>query len=267
MLINESLYVVNKPPQVIEQLSQGNIDHFLELARWGHAMGMDMASILLTHPEIDEVELLPRVARAIHEELGCPIGLDTRNAEAIEATLSALRPYKLIVWTVTAEQHLLDLLLPITKRYSAVIAGMPMGHYSPHVPMNADERVAEARIILEACEGYGIPQEDVVIDAMCMPASLLEHTAYQVTLETLRQLHQMGVTTQLGIGNAGSDMPGSEQINLAYLLGAMPAGLDSAFINPGIAGLIECVRAMDMFTGRDPECRRYLQRWRSINRP
>ncbi|NPV74815.1 MAG: dihydropteroate synthase [Anaerolineae bacterium] len=266
MLINDQLYVINRPPEVIEPLSRGKIDYFLELARWGHAVGTDMTAILLTHPEINEVELLPRLARAIHDELGSPIGLDTRNAEAIEAALSELRPYKSIIWTVTAEQPLLDTLLPIAKRYGAAVAGMPMGRYSAHVPMTAEERVAEAKVILEACEGYGIPRQDVVIDAMCMPVGLLQSGAYRVALQTIAILHEMGITTQLGIGNAGSNMPDPKHIGLAYLLGAMSWGLDSAFINPGIDGLIESVRAMDMLTERDPACRRFLQRWRETQK-
>ncbi|MCC6146288.1 MAG: dihydropteroate synthase [Anaerolineaceae bacterium] len=263
MLINDQLYVINKPDSVIEPLSRGEIDYFMQLARWGHAVGTDMTAILLTHPEIDEVEVLPRLARAIHEELGSPVGLDTRNAEAIEAALAELQPYRSIIWTVTAEQPLLDTLLPIAKRYGAAVAGMPMGRFSGHVPMTAEERVAEAQVILEACEGIGIPREDVVIDAMCMPAGLLQANAYQVALQTIAILHDMGITTQLGIGNAGSNMPGPKTIGLAYLLGAMSWGLDSAFINPGIEGLIADVRAMDMLTERDPACRRYLKHWRA----
>jgi 5-methyltetrahydrofolate--homocysteine methyltransferase len=266
MLINDQLYVINKPENVIEALSKGQIDYFIELAKWGHSVGTDMAAILLTHPEINEVELLPRLARAIHEEIGSPVGLDTRNPEAIEAALSELRPYKSIIWTVTAEQALLDTLLPIAKRYGAVVAGMPLGRLSVHVPMTAGERLAEAKVILDACEGYGIPPEDVVIDALCMPVGLLELNSYRVTLETIASLHEMGLTTQVGIGNAGSKMPCPKHIGLAYLLGAMSWGLDSAFINPGIDGLIETVRAMDMLTERDPECHRYIQHWRSTQK-
>ncbi len=263
MLINDQLYVINKPDQVIEPLSRGQIDHFIELAKWGQMIGTDMTAILLTHPALDEVELLPRLARAVHEEIGSPIGLDTRNAEAIEAALIELRPYKSIIWTVTAEKDVLDSLLPIAKRYGAVVAGMPMGRFSAKVPQNATDRMAEVQVILDACDGYGIPPEDVVIDAICMPVGLLEPNSYRITLETISALHNKGITNQIGTGNAGSKMPGPDHINLSYLLGAMSWGLNSAFINPGIHGLIGNVRAMDMLTKHDPECRRYLQHWRS----
>jgi 5-methyltetrahydrofolate--homocysteine methyltransferase len=263
MLVNDQLYVISKPDDVIEPLSRGNIDHFLALARYGRAVGTDMTAILLTHPQIDEVALLPRLARAVLEETGAPVGLDTRNPEAIEAALVELRPYRSIIWTVTAEQQVLDALLPLAKRYNAVVAGMPMGRHSRGIPLSAEARLAEARVILDACEGYGSAPQDVVIDAIYMPVALLEPRAYQAALETIAGLRALGITSQLGIGNASSDMPGKDHINLAYLLGAMSWGLDSAFIDPHIPGLIGNVRAMDMLTERDPVCRRYLQGWRT----
>jgi 5-methyltetrahydrofolate--homocysteine methyltransferase len=264
ILINDRLYVVNQPESIVEPLSRGKFDYFLKLAKWGCSVGMDMTAIVLTHPEIDEVELLPKLVRAIHEETGKPVGMDTRNPEAIEAALFASRPYKSILWTVTAEQALLDTLLPIAKRYGAVVAGMPMGRISAHVPMTSGERLAEARNILDACEGYGIAPSDVVIDAICMPVALLEPYSYRVTLETIASVHQMGIATQIGVGNSSCGLPGPTQIDLAYLLGAMPWGLDAAFINPNIQGLTANVRAMDMLTERDPNCRLYLKHWRSI---
>ncbi|PKN81970.1 MAG: hypothetical protein CVU46_18440, partial [Chloroflexi bacterium HGW-Chloroflexi-8] len=168
MLINETLYVVNKPESVIEPISKGNFETFLELARWGQVMGTDMTALLITHPEINEVEILPRLARAIHEETGSPVGLDTRNPEAIEAALAELKPYRSIIWTVTAEQKVLDELLPIAKKYDAVVSGMPMGRNSINVPMTVEERLSEANTIIDACKAYDIPVENIVIDAVCM---------------------------------------------------------------------------------------------------
>jgi 5-methyltetrahydrofolate--homocysteine methyltransferase len=263
MLINDQLHVINKPENIIAPLSEGKIDYFLELAKWGKTVGTDMTAILISHPAINEVELLPKMAKAIHVETELPVGLDTRNPEAIEAALAALRPYKSIIWTVTAEQSVLETLLPIAKKYNAVVSGMPMGNQTSGVPMTVEERISEAEIIIEACLGIGIPKEDIVIDAICMPVALLEKNSYQISLKTLAILHEMGITSQLGIGNAGSNMPDRDHIHLAYLLGALSWGLDAAFINPGIEGLIPSVRAMDMLTERDPACRRFLKHWRS----
>lgn len=263
MLINDQLHVINKTEEVIEPLRRGNIDHFVNLAKWGKSVGTDITAILITHPEIDEVELLPKLAKTILKETGLPVGLDTRNTEAIDAALTEIHPYKSIIWTVTAEGHVLSSILPIAKKHNAVVAGMPMGGTATGVPMTVSERVSEAQTIIKTCMEYGIPIEDIVIDAICMPVALLQPQAYKITLETIALLGEENLTTQLGVGNASSNMPGREHIDLAYLIGALSWGLDAAFINPAITGLIPTVRAMDALTERDPDCRRYLKNWRS----
>lgn len=263
MLINDQLHVINKANSVIEPLSKGNIDYFLELAKWGKSCGADMTAILLTHPEIDEVSLLPKLAKAIHQETGMPVGLDTRNADAIEAALAELSPFKSIIWTVTAEEDMLEKILPIAKKYQAVVAGMPTGYSGSGVPMTPGERISAARKIIETCINFGIPKDDIVIDAICMPVALLQKDSFRTTVETIALLSEMQITSQLGIGNAGSNMPDRDSIHLSYLLGALSWGLDAAFINPGIPGLISTVRAMDMLTERDPDCRRFLKHYRS----
>ncbi len=263
MLINDQLHVINKPDEIINPLKEGNLDYFLELARWGKSIGTDMTAILITHPEIDEVYILPKLAKMILTETGLPVGLDTRNPQAIEAALAEISPFKSIIWTVTAEDEVLNELLPIAKKYNAAVAGMPMGLSPGGVPMTVTERIAAANKIIEACLGIGIPKEDIVIDAICMPVSLLQKDSYKISLETVARLSEMGITSQLGVGNAGSNMPDRDPIHLSYLLGAMSRGLDMAMINPGIPGLIANVRAMDMHTERDPDCRRFLKYYRS----
>jgi 5-methyltetrahydrofolate--homocysteine methyltransferase len=161
----------------------------------------------------------------------------------------------------------LEALLPIDKKYGAVVCGMPMGHASRQVPMTAEGRLAEARVIVEACEDIGIPREDIMIDVICMAAATMETNAMQVALDAVRMVHnELGVTTQLGIGNAGHGMPDQTRFDLAHLLAAMPFGLDTALVNPATEGLVECVRAMDFLLGVDETGGRYLNHWRTKRR-
>jgi len=256
--------VLDRPPIVLDELSAGRIDIMVDLARWSIRRGIDILTISINYPGLNEAELSARIAHAVKEELGCPLGIDSRNPDAVEAVLSTLQPYKGLVLTVTGEQEVLDLLLPIVKRYGAVVGGMPMGRYTRHIPMTVEERLAEARFILEACEGYGIPREDLVIDCIGLAAAALEPNAMQVTLQTAQAVHeQLGLTTQVGAWNASHGLPDPRYMDLAYLLAAMSWGIDIALIEPDTPGLIECVRALDFLTGRDPVGKRYLSHWRS----
>ncbi|NPV87851.1 MAG: dihydropteroate synthase [Anaerolineae bacterium] len=266
LLINDQPRIMDQDPRVKDELMAGRVDLLVEIARRGAALGADMAAVLVTDVDVDEVEMLPRAAVAIHNALGCPIGLDTRNPEALAAALEAMRPYRCFVSSVSGEPGVMEAMLPVVKRYNAVVAGMPMGRYSHLVPMSVEGRLAEARYILEVCAGYGIRREDVVMDGICMAASTLVAGAFRITLETLAAFHsQLGCATLLGIGNAGHGMPDPTRIDLAFLLGAMPWGLDSALVDPRTVALLESVRGMDFLTERDPTGKRYLQHWRAKN--
>jgi 5-methyltetrahydrofolate--homocysteine methyltransferase len=266
LLINDQLRVLDQSPQVLAELREGKLGKLLDLARFGQQVGMDMVDILVNHPDLDEATLLPEIAVAVHDEVGCPISLDSRNAEALERALSALQPHKALINSVTAETDSLETLLPIAKQYGAAVVGMPIGH-AHGLPKTVEGRLAEARAIVQTAERYGIPREEVVIDAICL-ASSAEPGSMRVTLETLRAVHRdLGVATILGIGNAGFGMPDQTRIDLAYLLAAVPWGLDAALVDPATVGLIESVRAIDFLTGSDAYGRRYIQHCRAKQAP
>jgi 5-methyltetrahydrofolate--homocysteine methyltransferase len=253
---------MDQSPEVLAELQEGKLDKLMQLARTGEAAGTDMVDILMNHRGLDEVALLPKIAVAVHEEIGCPVSLDSRSPEALAAALSALHPHKALINSVTAEGDSLADLLPIAREYGAAIVGMPIGH-AHGMPKTVEGRLAEARVIMQAAEEYSIPREDVVIDAICL-ASSAEPGSMQVTLDTLSALgEELGVATILGIGNAGFGMPDKTRIDLAYLLAAVPWGLDAALVDPATPGLVEGVRAVDFLVANDPYGCRYIGYYRT----
>jgi 5-methyltetrahydrofolate--homocysteine methyltransferase len=262
LLINDQLRVMDQSPEVLAELQEDKLDKILELARLGKQAGTDMVDILINHPGLDEVALLPKVASAVHEEIGCPISLDSRNPAALEAALESLQPYKALINSVTAETESLESLLPVAKKYGAAIVGMPIGHQFG-MPKTVEGRLVESRVIIEAAARHGIPAEDIVIDAICL-ASSAEPGSMLVTLETLGALrNHLKVATLLGIGNAGFAMPDQKRVDLAYLLAAVPWGLDAALVDPSTPGLVESVRAVDFLSGNDLYGKRYIEHDRS----
>jgi 5-methyltetrahydrofolate--homocysteine methyltransferase len=262
LLINGQLNIIGQDPCVLQELREGRFDSMMRLARAGVEKGVRTVDILLDHPELDEAALLPSLVRRLHEELDVFISLDSRNPAALDAVLSAIRPAKGLVNSVTAEKALLELLLPIVRKYGAAVVGIPIGeaHGLPHT---VEGRLAEARVILDAAQAAGIPREDVVLDGICLSAAV-EPGSFQVALETLRGLRQeCEVSTILGISNAGYGLPEPTIVEQAYLLAAIPWGLDAALIDPATPGLVESVLAMDYMVGNDPSGKRYLNYYRA----
>jgi hypothetical protein len=62
-------------------------------------------------------------------------------------------------------------------------------------------------------------------------------------------------------------MPKPTVVDLAYLIGAIPWGLNSALVNPHTIGLVETVRAMDFLVNNDIAGRRYIQWYRKNKKP
>jgi len=262
VLINDAFVIEENQPDLLQGVKVGCFDQVLALADLGARLGLDMVDILVNHPALDEVQVLPALAVAIHQRIGCPVSLDSRNPAAIEAALQALHPHKALVNSVSAEPDCLEAILPLVKKYGAAVVGMPMGR-EPGLPKTVEGRLAAARAILAAAERHGIARDDVVMDAICL-ASSVEPGSMAVTLETLRAFHsELGVATILGIGNAGFGMPDTTIIDLAYLIAAVPWGLDAALVDPRTPGLVALTRAIDFLTARDEFGLRYLKHYRT----
>ncbi len=258
VLINDQLKIIDQSPEIFDQLLEMKFDGILAKARSGYAKGIDMVDILISHPELNEVELLPRIARLIIREIGCPISLDSRNPEALEAALTEIRPYRGLINSVTAERESLNVLLPIAKKYNAAVVGMPIGD-TYGLPKILSERIFEAQVIIDACEGIGIDRESILMDGICL-ASSAEPESFQVTVESVKAFqNDLDVSTILGIANAGFGMPTPTVIDLAYLVAAIPWGLNSAIVNPATRGLIDTVRAIDFLVNNDIGGKRYIK--------
>jgi 5-methyltetrahydrofolate--homocysteine methyltransferase len=261
-LLIGDLSVKEQGPELVVELQAGRFDRLLELVRLRKEAGAEVIDILLAGTELDEVALLPAIATAIHTEVGCPLSLDSRDPAALSATLSALRPYKTLINSVSAEPDSLATLLPIAKEFGAAIVGMPIGpRYG--LSRTVEHRLAEARLIVEAAARAGLARDDIVLDAICL-ATAAAPDSMRVTLETLAAFHrELNVATILGIGNAGFGMPNPACLDLAYLMAAVPWGLDAALVDAQTPGLVPSVHAIDFLTGRDPYGKRYLRHYRA----
>ncbi len=261
MLINDQLRVIDQHPSVLEELRSGRFERLLELAYRGKQAGIEVVDILMEHPDLDETELLPRIVAGVNEQVGCFVALDSRNPAALEAALKALHPYKALINSVNAEPELMNQVFPLAKEFGAAVVGIPIGP-THDIPHTVEGRLEGARVILAAAQSYGIPKEDVVIDAICL-ATAVEPDTMSVTLQTLSVLEsEFDVATILGIGNAGHGMPTPTYIDLAYLLAAVPWGLHAALVNPSTPGLVEATLAIDFLTNRDSYGKRYIQYYR-----
>jgi 5-methyltetrahydrofolate--homocysteine methyltransferase len=259
LLINDQIRVYDQAPRALSELRAGAADYLVSIAQAGAAAGCPAADVLLDHPEVDEAAALPLVCRALDAAVGCPLSIDSRRPEAIDAALDGYEG-KALLNSVTGERESLRTLLPVARRHGMAVVALLIDGIA--IPATWQARLRLARDILAYTDAAGIPRDDVVFDAVCMAAAT-EAGSMAVTLDTLEAIHgELNMSTLLGVGNAGYGMPTPTRIDLAFLLAAIPRGLDAALVDYHTENLSSLALAADFLSGRDPLGAGYLRLYR-----
>jgi 5-methyltetrahydrofolate--homocysteine methyltransferase len=262
LCVNDQCGYYYERPEVLAELHDGRFDSLIKLAQAGKGLGFPVFNVQLMEPTLidRERELVPEAVRVIYEATGCCIAVDSRNPDVVDLALAAY-PHKAMCNSVNGEWHNLEAMLPIIARHGAAVGTGLV--YEKGIPKTVEERLFVARRIVETAEEHGIPRQDVIIDAVCLPSGVVPDSM-RVTLETLKAIHdELGVPTLLGVSNAGFMMPNPRLIDLTYFIAAVSWGLDVAMIDPFTPDLPRFTRISDFLTGIDPYAEAYLAHYRA----
>lgn len=231
-----------------QALAEHDIDYILGQAIEQIHAGAEILDINVGSPEIDEIEMMKSVVKAVQGICDAPLQLDSTRPDVLEA---GLRVYngKPIVNSVNAEDESLDAILPLVKKYGASVVGLTLD--KDGIPKTAEGRFRLAEKILDKAIEYGIPKEDIFIDCLTLTASA-EQEGAMVTLEALSRVKkELGLKTVLGVSNISFGLPNRETITRTFLTMALHSGLDLPIINPNVDTIIGAVRAYRLLAGYD----------------
>jgi 5-methyltetrahydrofolate--homocysteine methyltransferase len=238
-------------------LKEGNFDYIKEMALKQVAAGADILDVNVGVPGIDEVELLPKVARIVAETVDVPLCLDSANRDALAAALAVL-PGRPLVNSVNGEEDSLNAVLPVIKEFDVPVIGLVMD--DDGIPETADARLSVAHKIIERAGKLGIGPENIIIDPLVLTVGA-DSKAGAVTLETVRRVkEEFGVNINLGASNVSFGLPDRHTLNQAFLALAIGAGATCAITDP--MKLTTIIRAADLLVGRDYYGSRYIAYWR-----
>ena len=239
----------------------GNLDYVKQLAEKQVAAGADLLDVNVGVPDLDEVDLLPKVVRFVASVTDVPICLDSSNVEALAAALE-VTPGKPLVNSVNGEEASLKSVLPVVKARGAGVIGLTMDDTG--IPSDSETRVAIADKILERAAKVGISAEDVIIDPLVLTVGA-DSLAGVVTLRTIELLRkEFGVNINLGASNVSFGLPERHTINEAFLALAAGAGANCVITDPMKHTLT--IRAIDLLLGRDSYSSRYIGHYRAMSK-
>ena len=222
--------------------------------------GAHMLDVNAGIPLADEPAILAEAVRLVQDITDVPLSIDSSIVAALERGLEVYQG-KALVNSVTGEEERLESVLPLVRKYGAAVVAI--SNDETGISEDPDVRFAVAKKIVERAEDHGIPRADVVVDPLVMPIGAINRAGRQV-MHILRRLREeLGVNSTCGASNVSFGLPNRPGINNAFLTMAIAAGLTSAITNPLEESVIQAVSGADVMMGHDPDCRRWIRKYRT----
>ena len=234
--------------KLAEELKQGNYDTVRADAIAQVAAGARVLDLNAGIPGFDEVAMLSQMVQIVNDLVDVPISIDSSTPEALEAAVP-LAGGKVLINSVTAEQHSLDRLLPLVAAYGAAVIGM--ANDETEISMDPDKRFAAAARIVENAEKHGIARADVIIDPLAMPIGAAPEAGTAMIRTIARIRDELGVNLSCGASNISFGMPGRHEIDATFLTIMIANGMNAAITNPLHRPVKKAILAADLLLGHD----------------
>lgn len=258
-VIGESINPTTNPV-LKESLRKGELSVITQLALVQKKQGAKILDINLGLPDIDEKEMMVKAVEAINRLMDLPLQIDSSNPEVIEGVLRRY-PGKAIINSVNGKKASLEAILPIAKKYGAVVLGLTMDDQG--IPGLASDRFEIAKKIVETAETYGISKNNILMDCLVLTASA-QQAEVKETLKALRMVRDLlKIPTVLGVSNISFGLPNRELLNRTFLALALEEGLRNPIMNPGDKEMMDTIRGFRALWGQDNQCMTYANTYKN----
>jgi 5-methyltetrahydrofolate--homocysteine methyltransferase len=132
------------------------------------------------------------------------------------------------------------------------------------MPQDVEERLKNARLLVERLRDVGVADEDIYLDPLVCPVST-DSRFGKIVIDTLRAMKAEfpEVQTICGLSNVSFGLPERKWINRAFMVLTMAAGLDAVIIDPLDRVMMALIYAAEATLGKDEFCMEYLSAARS----
>src|SRR6202789_3024713 len=241
------------------EMSAGDFSRVEADARAQVEAGGHMLDVNAGIPLADEPAILAKAIQLVQSITDVPLSIDSSIVAALEAGLAVYKG-KALVNSVTGEDERLESVLPLIKKYGAAV--IAISNDETGISEDPDVRFAVAKKIVERAMDHGIPACDVVVDPLVMPIGAINLAGVQVMRLVHRLRTELKVNTSCGASNISFGLPNRDGINAAFLTMAIGAGMTSAITNPLHLDVVRACMGADVMMGHDPDCARWIRRFR-----
>lgn len=220
--------------------------------------GAHILDVNMGVPNIDEADMMRKAITHIQNIVDLPLQIDSSDSGAIESGLRYVNG-KPIVNSVNGDKKVLDKILPLVKKYGALVVGLTID--SNGVPKTFEERIKIAKRIVKYTDKYGIPRHNVIIDCLTLTVGAEQEQA-MLTLKAIGYVKEkLGVKTTLGVSNVSFGLPERAIVNKTFLTMALISGLDLPIINPNLPAMQESYYAYNLLANIDKGGEEYISHY------
>jgi len=262
IIIGERINASNRT--VAEVITNRNEELIANLAKAQAEAGADFIDVNAgsgQRERKDQVADMEWLVDAVQSATDKPLAIDSDIPQVIEAALRRYQGDEVLINSVNAEPEKLKSVGCMAAGRQAKLVALAMG--AEGIPRSVEERLVACETIMTQLTRLGIKEEQIYFDLLVLPVSVDSKQA-MITLETIKQVKARYPRTKtvIGLSNISYGLPNRKLLNRAFLVIASYIGLDAVIIDPLDAKAMSLIKAMDVLTGQDPQCRSYLRTYR-----
>lgn len=246
-------------PSVAKAISEKDADLIRERARMQAEAGATFLDVCASVEEDVEVETLKWMIDLVQEVTDTPICVDSTSAKSCVAAIPFCKRPGLIN-SVSLEGDKIDTIFPVIADTDWECVALLCDNDG--IPDSVERRMKIFFGIMEKAKQYGIAPSRLHIDPLVVTLGT-DQTALTVFADCCRRIKyeypEIHITS--GLSNISFGLPVRKNINQAFMVLAMNAGMDSAIVDPTNKNMIGMIYATNALLERDEYCLQYIDKF------
>ena len=246
-------------PSVAKAIAEKDADLIRERARMQTEAGATFLDVCASVEEDVEVETLKWMIDLVQEVTDTPICVDSPSARSCVAAIPFCKRPGLIN-SVSLEGDKIDTIFPVIADTDWECVALLCDNDG--IPDSVERRMKIFFGIMEKAKQYGIAPSRLHIDPLVVTLGT-DQTALTVFADCCRRIKyeypEIHITS--GLSNISFGLPVRKNINQAFMVLAMNAGMDSAIVDPTNKNMIGMIYATNALLERDEYCLQYIDKF------
>ena len=246
-------------PSVAKAIAERDADLIRERARMQAEAGATILDVCASVEEAVEVGTLKWMIDLVQEVTDTPICVDSPSARSCVAAIPFCKRPGLIN-SVSLEGDKIDTIFPVIADTDWECVALLCDNDG--IPDSVERRMKIFFGIMEKAKQYGIAPSRLHIDPLVVTLGT-DQTALTVFADCCRRIKyeypEIHITS--GLSNISFGLPVRKNINQAFMVLAMNAGMDSAIVDPTNKNMIGMIYATNALLERDEYCLQYIDKF------